>query len=423
MSSLLIKNGHLIDPSTGLDMIGDIASVDGKITEAAPSISADGYDTCIDAKGMIVTPGLVDIHVHFRDPGLTYKEDIQTGSAAAARGGFTTVITMANTKPPIDSPELIQYVLEKGAATGIRVLPAATITKGMQGKELVDMDVLAQAGAVGFTDDGVPICDEELVIRAMEKAAELNLPLSFHEEDPQFIKNAGVNHGVISEQLGIEGAYAAAEYVLSARDAMLALATGASINIQHISSKEAVSVVAHAKKLGAPVHAEATPHHFSLTEEAVLQHGSLAKMNPPLRTEEDRQAIIAALADDTIEYIATDHAPHSTEEKSNELMKCPSGIIGLETSLSLGITNLVRPGYLTMAQLLKKMSFNPLQLYHLDGGTLNVGDRADFVIFDPEETWVVDHYVSKASNSPFTGQELYGKVHYTICDGKVAFQE
>ncbi len=422
MSTLRIANGRLIDPVSGLDETGDLLITDGRIAKIGTDLSHEPYDALIQADGLVVAPGLVDIHVHFRDPGFTYKEDIRTGAAAAAAGGFTTVITMANTKPPVDSPELVQYVLEEGKKTSIRVLPTATITKGMLGKELTDMQALAQAGAVGFTDDGVPICDEALVIEAMKQATALHVPLSFHEEDPLFIQNPGVHHGKVSKQLGLEGAYAAAEYVLSARDAMLALTTGASVNIQHISSKEAVSIVAQAKALGADVHAEATPHHFSLTEDAVLEHGTLAKMNPPLRTEVDRQAIIAGLADNTIEYIATDHAPHSKEEKEREFTKAPSGIIGLETSLPLGITNLVRPGHLTLAQLLRKMSYNPLQLYHLDGGTLEPGTRADLVLFDPEEIQTFTSYASKASNSPFTGEPLYGKVHYTICEGKVVYQ-
>lgn len=421
MHTLRITNGHFIDPVSGFEQTGDLLIANGQIVKIGTDFSDEACDAVLDAKGLVVAPGLVDIHVHFRDPGFTYKEDIQTGSAAAARGGFTTVITMANTKPPVDSVELVKYVIEEGNKTGIRVLPTATITKGMLGKELTDMPALAKAGAVGFTDDGVPICDEALVIKAMEQAAILNLPLSFHEEDPLFIKNPGIHHGKVARQLGLEGADAAAEYVLSARDAMLALSTGASVNIQHISSKEAVSIVAHAKSLGADVHAEATPHHFSLTENAVLTHGTLAKMNPPLRTEEDRQAIISGLMDDTIEYIATDHAPHSKEEKEREFTKAPSGIIGLETSLSLGITHLVRPGYLTLAQLLKKMSYNPLQLYHLDGGTLTPGSRADLVIFDPEELQTFTCYASKSSNSPFTGTPLYGKVYYTICEGKIAY--
>ena len=423
MSSLLIQNGRIIDPVQKMDQQGDLGIVNGKIHAIDTKLNPADYDTCIDIKGMVAAPGLADVHVHFRDPGLTYKEDIATGSAAAARGGFTTVITMANTKPAADSPEIISYILEEGKKTGIRVLPAATITKGMQGQELVDMEELVQAGAVGFTDDGVPICDETLVIQAMKQSAALQMPLSFHEEDPHFIKNPGINHGIVSDALGIEGAYASAEYVLTARDVMLALATGASINIQHISSKEAVAAVAMAKKLGANVHAEATPHHFSLTQDAVLTYGTLAKMNPPLRTEEDRQAILAGLADGTIDLIATDHAPHSEAEKAKELLQAPSGIIGLETSLALGITNLVRPGHLSLSDLLQKMSYNPLQLYHLEGGTFSYGTRADLVIFDPDCIWSVENFASKASNSPFLHQKLYGKVLYTICEGKIVYQD
>lgn len=422
MSNIKIINGIIIDPVSETEFIGNVGIKDGVIAEISKQELVGAYEECIDATGCYVAPGLVDVHVHFRDPGLTYKEDIHTGTDAAKRGGFTTVIPMANTKPVIDSPELVKYIIEEGKKTGIRVLPAATITKGMEGKELVDMDALIEAGAVGFTDDGLPICAEELVITAMKEAKRVNMPLSFHEELPKFIQNPGVNHGAVSEKLGLYGAEAAAEYVMIARDTAFALATGASVDIQHISSKEGVEYVRQAKKMGADVHAEATPHHFSLTEEAVLKEGTLAKMNPPLRTEADRQAIIEGLKDGTIDLIATDHAPHSEEEKAREFTKAPSGITGLETSLSLGVTNLVRAGHLSMSQLLIKMSYNPLKLYHLDGGELKVGERGDVVIFNADEQWTFDKSVSKACNTPFLGETLYGKVHYTICEGNIVYK-
>ena len=425
---LLIKNGRVIDPAGKSERNADIVVKDGKIEKIysegiLPAEAEAAADQVIDAKGLVVAPGLVDVHVHFRDPGLTYKEDIHTGAAAAAKGGFTTVVCMANTKPIVDNEETLRYVLEEGKKTGIHVLSCAAISKGFEGKERTDMEGLLKAGAAGFTDDGIPLMDGPFVKEAMEEAARLDTVLSFHEEDKTFIKQNGINHGKVSDQLGIYGSPALAEDSLVARDCMIALATGAKIDIQHISSGVSIDLIRTYKKLGAKLHAEATPHHFSLTEDAVLEHGTLAKMNPPLRTENDRQQIIAGLADGTIDLIATDHAPHSTEEKSKPITEAPSGIIGLETSLALGITNLVKPGYLTMIQLLEKMTVNPAKLYHLPYGTIQEGADADFVIFDPDETWIPKEYASKSSNSPFTGEELTGKVKYTICGGNVVYSD
>ena len=306
---ILIKNGRVIDPAKGTDDVMDMVIDGGKIK-------------VIDASGLTVGPGLIDVHVHFRDPGLTYKEDIGTGAAAAKKGGFTTVVTMANTKPPVDSEETVRYVLEEGKKTGIHVLPAACVSVGMKGQELTDMDALKAAGAVGFTDDGIPLMDQKLVRQAMLKAKELDVPLSFHEEDPAFISENGIH---AAKALGIQGSPALAEDALVARDCMLALHTGASVNIQHISSANSVRMVKLAKELGADVTAEVTPHHFTLTESAVLEHGAMAKMNPPLRTLEDKQEILRGLKEGVIDIIATDHAPHSAEEKAKPLTEAPSG--------------------------------------------------------------------------------------------------
>lgn len=420
-----IRNAHVIDPTDKTEKNVDICISDGKITAIGEHLefTVAKEDVVIDASGYVVAPGLMDVHVHFRDPGLTYKEDIQTGARAAAKGGFTTVVCMANTKPPIDNVETLKYVLKEGEKTGIRVLSAATVSKGLLGAELTDMEALKENGAAGFTDDGIPLLNATLVKDAMEMAAKLNLPLSFHEEDPAFIINNGINHGSVSEQLGIYGSPALAEDSLVARDLMIALHTKAPVNIQHISSKNSVKAVKFAKELGAEVYAEVTPHHFSLTEEAVLKHGTLAKMNPPLRTEEDRQALIQGLKDGSIDIIATDHAPHSTEEKAKGLKEAPSGIIGLETALSLGVTNLVRPGHLTMMELMEKMSLNPAKLYRIPFSGIQMDSPADLVIFDPDETWTVGEYVSKSVNSPFTGESLYGRVKYTICKGKIVYQD
>lgn len=431
---MLIKNGRVIDPASGFDGVADLWIEDGKISRILPRESGDAGRTedfsgreeedaeILDAAGKIVAPGLIDVHVHFRDPGFTYKEDIETGARAAMAGGFTTVVLMANTKPVADNPETIGYILEKGKKTGIHVLTCGAVSKGFQGRELTDMKALAAAGAVGFTDDGIPLMNEKLVQEAMEAAKALNMPLSFHEEDPAFIANNGINRGAVSEKLGIGGSPALAEDSLVARDCMIALHTGASVNIQHMSSRNSVQMVALAKRLGADVWAEVTPHHFTLDETAVLQHGALAKMNPPLRTAEDRAALIEGLKDGTIDLIATDHAPHSAEEKERPLTEAPSGIIGLETALPLAVTNLVKAGHLTYLQLFEKMCLNPARLYRLDSGTIREGGAADLVIFDDSREFTVESFHSKSANSPFLGARLFGCVEFTICDGKMVYR-
>ncbi len=429
---MLIKNGRVINPANGFDGVADLWIEGGKISRILPHGHAEEREEAfegqedgvqiLDAAGKIVAPGLIDVHVHFRDPGFTYKEDIETGAGAAMAGGFTTVILMANTKPVADTPETIQYILEKGEKTGIHVLTCAAVSKGFQGRELTDMKALAAAGAVGFTDDGIPLMNEKLVQEAMEAAKELNMPLSFHEEDPVFIENNGINKGAVSEKLGIGGSPAVAEDSLVARDCMIALHTGASVNIQHMSSRNSVQMVALAKRLGADVWAEVTPHHFTLDETAVLRHGALAKMNPPLRTAEDRAALIEGLKDGTIDLIATDHAPHSAEEKGRPLTEAPSGIIGLETALPLAVTNLVKAGHLTYLQLFEKMCLNPARLYRLDSGTIREGGAADLVIFDDSQEFTVESFRSKSANSPFLGARLFGCVEFTICGGKIVYQ-
>lgn len=420
---MIIKNGLLIDPVKEQIYAADIKICDGKIAEIAEMIEASEGETVIDAAEKYVAPGLIDGHVHFRDPGPTYKEDIHTGAMAAAAGGFTTVICMANTTPVVDNVETLTYILEKGKKEKINVLQSGAVSVGFQGKELTDFETLLARGATGFTDDGIPLKDTDFVRRAMEKAKELDVVLSFHEEDPALIANNGVNRGKASEFYGIGGSPKEAEISMVKRDCELAKETGARINIQHISSAEAVELVRQAKAAGAFVYAEATPHHFTLTEEACIKYGTLAKMNPPLRTEEDRQAIIKGLQDGTIDMIATDHAPHSAEEKARTITEAPSGIIGLETSLALGITNLVKPGYLSFVELIKKMSLNPARIYGLDRGTLKIGKAADLVIFDADQSWLPKEYFSKAANTPFTGKELCGEVCMTISGGKVAFKK
>ena len=419
---MLIKNGFLINPGTNTAELSDIRVEKGIICELG-QLTAKENEEIMDISGLTIAPGLIDTHIHFRDPGFTYKEDLHTGSLAAAKGGFTSVICMANTKPVVDNPETLMDILERAKSEDIRIYQTTAITKGLGGKEMNDLEALKNAGACGFTDDGIPIMDAALCYDAMKKAAELDMPISLHEEDPAFISENGINRGVASEHLGIGGSPALAEDVMVSRDCMLALHSGAKTVIQHISSGNSVALVRNAKALGADIHAEATPHHFTLTEEAVIKHGSLAKMNPPLRTEADRLSIIEGLKDGTIDLIATDHAPHSAEEKAaNPMWTAPSGITGLETSLGLGITSLVKPRHLTLMQLLEKMTCNPAKLYNLPGGSIEVNAPADFVIFNPEEEWTVDNFASKSTNTPFKGYKLLGKIHYTICNGKVVYK-
>lgn len=431
---MLIKNGTILSPANGVEYKADLR-INGDIITEIGSLEPEKNEIIIDASSCIIAPGLVDVHVHFRDPGFTYKEDLHTGALSSAAGGFTTVVCMANTKPAIDNEETLTDLLERAKNEPVRVRFAAAVSRNLKGEELVDFDRLAALGACGFTDDGIPLLDAKLTETAMYKAKELNLPLSFHEEDPAFIEKAGANCT----------APAIAEDILVARDCMLALHTGASVNIQHISSANSVALVRNAKALGAKVYAEATPHHFTLTEDAVKKHGTYAKMNPPLRTEADRRAIINGLKDGTIDLIATDHAPHSTEEKQkDDFYAAPSGIIGLETALPLGITSLVRTGELSLMQLLRKMTVNPAALYHIHAdaqlhsssnateeknvvaalpyGMITEGAAADLVIFNPDEAFTAGHYQSKSENTPFTGMQLYGKIKYTICRGEIVWK-
>lgn len=441
---LLLTNGYMVDPASATAGYRDILidKMSGRIVRIVPQgetmeslpcsdgagQSADGKmgqkdsPEEIDLNGQIVAPGLVDVHVHFRDPGFTYKEDIYTGAAAAARGGFTSVVLMANTKPAVDNPETLAYVLQKGKETGIHVYTCANVTRGLQGRELTDMERLSGLGAVGFTDDGIPLTDEELLREALRRAAKCGKPVSLHEENPALITNNGVNAGKAAAYYGIGGSPREAEISMVERDLRIALEEEADLSIQHISTREAVELVRQAKKKSGHIYAEATPHHFTLTEDAVIKYGTLAKMNPPLREEADRLAIIEGLRDGTIDMIATDHAPHSAEEKARPITEAPSGIIGLETALSLGIRELVDKGYLSMMELIGKMSLAPAKLYRLDAGYLKEGGPADLTVFDLRKEWTVEEFSSKAANSPFVGERLPGVVSYTICGGEVVYR-
>lgn len=420
---ILIKNGRVIDPKTNTDKVMDIFIKDGMIASMGEDQEINQDVEIIEAKGKIVAPGFVDIHVHFREPGFTYKEDIASGAKAAAAGGYTTVVCMANTKPIIEDVETLEYVLNKGKETEIEVLSVAAVSKSFKGTEMTDMKALVDAGAVGFTDDGMPLENDKLLYEAMKVAKSLNKAISLHEEDPKFVDSCGINAGEVACKVGVKGAPDFSEYTMVARDCMLALDTGVRLNIQHVSAKETVEIIKMTQNLGGDIWAEVTPQHFSSTEQLVLEQGALAKVNPPLRLEEDRMALIKGLQDDVINIIATDHAPHAQEEKSEPIEKASNGMIGLETSLGLGITNLVEPGHLSMVKYLDKMCYQPAKFYNLDRGTLTVGKRADIVIFDEKEEWIVNEFKSKSKNSPFIGMKLRGRVKYTIAKGNIVYKE
>ena len=420
---IVIKNGYVINPKSGFEGKADVFIKDDKIVSIGEAEVCEDAEV-IDATGLVVAPGLVDVHTHFRDPGFEYKEDIYTGAKAAAAGGYTTVIMMCNTKPTIDNADTLSYVLNKGKETGIHVESCGAVSFGLKGEKLTDMDALAKAGAIGFTDDGIPLMDEAILREAMAKTAAMNMPISLHEEDASLITNNGVNRGKASEHFGIGGSPRDAEISLIERDLQIALETNAIVNVQHISSKEGVELVRKAKAVpGNRVHAEATPHHIALTEDAVIAKGTLAKVNPPIRTEEDRLAIIEGLKDGTIDIIATDHAPHAKEEKDKPLTEAPSGMLGLEAALPLCIEKLVKEAGMSMMEVLDKLTAKPAAMYNIDRGDLRVDGPADIVIFNPDEKWTVTGFQSKSQNSPFLGEELTGKVKYTICKGMVVYKD
>lgn len=434
-----IVNGTIVDPEKEEMYSGTIYIKDQKVIcisrnedetnpDFVPFSECDNEEE-IDAAGCLIFPGLIDTHVHFRDPGFTEKEDIYSGAAAAEAGGYTQVVLMANTNPHVDNVDTLKYVLNKGRETSIRINTCANVTMEMKGVELTDMNTLKAAGAVGFTDDGVPIVDERLALEAMRTCAILEVPISFHEENPDLISENGINRGEASSYYGIQGSPANAEISMVKRDINLMkkcreeYGVSPTVVIQHISTKEGAQLVREAKKEGLDIHAEGTPHHFSLTEQALIEHGSNAKMNPPLRTEDDRKAIVEGIKDDTIDLIATDHAPHTKEEKNRPITKAPSGIIGLETALPLAYTELVSKGGMSPIDLAKRMSYSPAKLYHLEGGVIKEGKDADITIFNPDVSYVVESFESKASNSPFIGKIMQGAVVKTICAGKIVYSD
>ena len=420
---LLIKNGHVVDPFHGTDAVRDLYVSDGKVLPA--HLAGAPADEVIDAAGMIVAPGLVDMHVHFRDPGQTHKEDLLSGALAAAAGGVTTAVCMPNTDPVIDTPEAVARLLERAEGLPIHVLPYAAVSAGQKGTEPTDWAALIKAGAAALSDDGMPVMDAALMRRALKAAAAGGFVISSHCEDLSLAQNFAVNEGAVSRELGIPGRPAIAEEIMVMRDLMLAEETGAHIHIAHVSTARSVALIEEAKRRGVRVTAETCPHYFALTEKEILAHGAAARVNPPLRTEKDVAAIVAGLQSGAIDAIATDHAPHAADEKALPLTEAPSGISGLETYLALALTYLYHTGRLDLMAVIDLMSTAPAAILGLDKGRIGPGDEADIVIFDPDEEWTVSpaRFFSRGKSTPFAGARLKGRVKYTICRGKLVYKD
>lgn len=419
---LLIQGGRVIDPAGSMDGKLDILIENGKIAQIGRALDVKGAHV-LNAAGLTVAPGLVDMHVHLREPGFEAKETVATGCAAAARGGVTTLVAMPNTRPTTDCPEIVALVREKAAPTGVNVLPAGAVTQGQRGQALTDFAALKAAGVPALTDDGVPIQNLALLRAAMLQAKELGLPLLDHCEDRDLVQNFAVNEGAASRKLGLPGRPAIAEELQIMRDVMLAEDTGAHVHICHISTAKGVDIVRQAKARGVHVTCETCPQYFTLTEEEVLRQGAIARVNPPLRTQADVEGIRAGLVDGTIDAIVTDHAPHTAQEKAKPLPDAPSGMVGLETSLALALTGLYHTGLLPLSRLLALMSASPAALLGLSKGTLALGRDADLVIFEPDQEWVIDRerFASKGRNTPFHGKTVRGRVKYTISRGNIIY--
>ena len=422
---ILVKNGRVIDPSTKMDEVADLLIDNGKILEIASDIE-DIADKVIDAKGCFVMPGFIDLHVHLRDPGYEYKETVETGSKAAARGGFTTILAMPNTKPVVDNGDVVRYVMNKGKDIGlVNVLQSGAITKGQHGEDLAEIEEMIEVGVPALTEDGKSVMNTALYRQAMMTAVKYDIPILAHCEDRTLAENGVMNKDEVSMKLGLSGISNAVEDVIVARDIILAKETGARLHLCHCSTRDSVAMIAAAKKEGLPVTGEVCPHHFTLTSEDIPGDNANYKMNPPLRAKEDVEALIRGLQEDVMDVISTDHAPHSYEDKNCSMRRAPFGIVGLETAAALTMTELVDKGYLTPMQMAEKMSYNPAQILGLERGTLEIGAVADVVVFDPEKEYVIDaqKFVSKSKNTPFHGRKVKGKVKTTILAGKVVYEE
>lgn len=421
---MLIKRGRVVDPASKVDGVEDILVKDGVIIAVGTDIPAEEDMEIINADGHIVVPGLVDMHCHLREPGFEYKEDIANGSKSALAGGFTSIACMPNTNPVADNAETVKYIVNRAQEADMaNVFPIGSITKGLSGEEATDFEELKKAGAVAVSDDGRPVENSAMMLSAMKKARELDMMVISHCEDISLGKG-DMNEGAMAESLGYEGISPAAEEVMVARDAVLCEQYKLPIHIAHVSTRRSVDIIRNAKKKGAPITCETCPHYFSLTEDSVKVSGTNAKMNPPLRSNDDVTAIIEGLADGTIDVIATDHAPHSAEEKAQAFGKAPNGIVGFETAFALGYTYLVKKGHLTLNQLVEKMSVAPSKILGIDRGTLAVGEIADIVIFDVDKSYKVSasDLLSKSKNTPYDGYELTGALLYSIVGGKVVLR-
>ncbi|MEN6458292.1 MAG: dihydroorotase [Thermoguttaceae bacterium] len=423
MPKLLIQNGRVIDPSQAMDRVIDLLAVDGRIAsyDARPT----GDETLIDAEGKIVAPGLIDMHVHLREPGFEEDETVETGTAAALAGGFTSIACIPNTEPPIDTQGSVEFIRDRAErADKCNVFVVACVSRNREGKELAEIGQLVEAGAVGFSDDGAPVYDAELMRRALEYCLMFDKAVLSHAEIRELTQQGVMHDGLCSLELGLPGIPAAAEDAMTARDVALAEATGGRLHVMHVSSSNSVDLLRRAKSRGVRVTAEAAPHHFSLTDESLRTFDANFKMSPPLRGREHVEAIIAGLADGTIDAIATDHAPHAREKKMQELDRAPFGVVGLETSLGLVITKLIEPGHINWSAAISKMSLNPAKILGIPKGTLRIGADADITIIDPKARWTVDpaQFRSKSANTPFAGWELTGRADTVIVGGRVKFQ-
>jgi dihydroorotase len=424
-ASLLIRGGRVVDPSQALDGTRDVLVVDGRIAEVSENVEAPEGAQEVDASGLLVTPGLIDVHVHLREPGGEHKETIATGAKAAAAGGFTSICAMPNTDPVIDDPAGVGFVLAQAAAArAARVYPVGAISHGQEGIQLAAVGEMVEAGAVGITDDGNPVMDSGLMRRALEYAQAFGVPVADHPEDLGVSAQGGMNEGLVSTRLGLRGKPNASEDIHIVRDLLLAELTGGHIHLQHVSTAYGVEAIRQAKARGIKATAEASPHHLILTDEAVEGYNTDAKMNPPLRSAVDREAVREGLADGTLCVLATDHAPHHYDEKEQAFDDAPNGIVGLETSLGLALTHLVGKGLIDLATMVERMSCSPARAFNLEGGTLASGSIGDVTIVDVNEAWKVDRaaFLSKSHNTPFDGWDLTGRARYTIVGGEIVWQ-
>ncbi len=424
MKPLLLQGGRVVDPSQNHDGVADVLIVNGRIDEIEKKIAPPENARVVDVTGKVVAPGLVDVHVHLREPGREDAETIETGARSAAAGGFTTICAMPNTDPVIDNQAAVGFVVKQGhAAQAARVYPIGAISIGQKGEHLAEFGELAGAGAVAVSDDGHPVVSSHLMRTALEYAQTFGIPVADHCEDPTLFAGGTMHEGLVSTRLGLKGIPAAAEAIMVARDVLLAELTGGHVHLCHMSTRGSIDLIRRGKERGVNVTAEATPHHFVLTDEACQAYDTNAKMNPPLREHADVQAVRDGLKDGTIDAIATDHAPHHYETKERGFDDAPFGVVGLETALGLGLTELVGGGVLSLSELINRMSTVPARVFHLPGGTLARGAPADVLVVDPDARWTVDpaQFVSKSRNTPFAGRDLVGRVELTLVDGNVVY--